>query len=570
MDRSGQSREPETKLSLRERLSSMRALLVQSLLMMESDDEAHILELVGSSVSSLAGQLLGLWVADRGWTGARGPCTDPEVQAHLEAQFAVLGDAGGEVDLLDIRWAAAFPLRSVAGSFGYLVVGAEDRPPASRQFLVRVLAQHGGVALGNVRLHARERSVVADLRAANARLEMAFAAAERAATIHDRLTRVALRGQGTEGIAQVVHELTGYPVVVEDGRGVVVAWAGGEQPRDDPDDPRQHEQFLRRLEAAEAPLRRGDRLMAIAHPRSGVLGVLSLVDPGGRAGPQERVALEHGATVLAVELSRLHSLAETELRLGRDLVEELLSGSADDQVLERARRVGHDLRRAHRVMVVERGGGGNPADGLLRAVQRAQQEMSVVSLVAARHERVVVLVPEGTDWRALCAAIQRTLTEGSCRAGVGTVCTHPTDFARSYREARLALQVFAVVGGPERAIAFEDLGVYGLFLDIADPAAVHGLVREWLGALLDYDEANDYELVKTLSCYLEAGGGYDRTAAALSVHRSTLKYRLRRIREISAHDLSDPRTRFNLQLATRAWQAGEALRATADEDHAFA
>jgi DNA-binding PucR family transcriptional regulator len=56
-----------------------------------------------------------------------------------------------------------------------------------------------------------------------------------------------------------------------------------------------------------------------------------------------------------------------------------------------------------------------------------------------------------------------------------------------------------------------------------------------------------------LRTYLERGGSYDATAAALSMHRSTLKYRLQRIKEISGHDLSDADTRFNLQLATRAW-----------------
>ncbi|MGZ6979869.1 MAG: hypothetical protein ACXVJW_17300 [Acidimicrobiia bacterium] len=36
------------------------------------------------------------------------------------------------------------------------------------------------------------------------------------------------------------------------------------------------------------------------------------------------------------------------------------------------------------------------------------------------------------------------------------------------------------------------------------------------------------------------------------------------MREISGHDLSDPDTLFNLQLATRAWQTLEALRAGGD------
>ena len=46
------------------------------------------------------------------------------------------------------------------------------------------------------------------------------------------------------------------------------------------------------------------------------------------------------------------------------------------------------------------------------------------------------------------------------------------------------------------------------------------------------------------------------------MHRNTLKYRLQRIRQITGHDLSDPETCFNLQLATRAWQTITALRTT--------
>jgi DNA-binding PucR family transcriptional regulator len=44
------------------------------------------------------------------------------------------------------------------------------------------------------------------------------------------------------------------------------------------------------------------------------------------------------------------------------------------------------------------------------------------------------------------------------------------------------------------------------------------------------------------------------------VHRSTLKYRLQRIRELTGFELGDPETLFNLQLATRAWMTLQALR----------
>src|SRR5207249_2613187 len=113
-------------------------------------------------------------------------------------------------------------------------------------------------------------------------------------------------------------------------------------------------------------------------------GVLALIDPAGRSGEQELVALEQGATVLAMELARLQSLAEAELRLRRDLVEELLAGTDEESALGRARALGYDLERSHRVVVVE--GLARTADESLffHAVRRAARDLGVGTLLVAR------------------------------------------------------------------------------------------------------------------------------------------------------------------------------------------
>jgi DNA-binding PucR family transcriptional regulator len=79
-------------------------------------------------------------------------------------------------------------------------------------------------------------------------------------------------------------------------------------------------------------------------------------------------------------------------------------------------------------------------------------------------------------------------------------------------------------------------------------------VRQWLGALIDYDEAKNSDLVHTLCQYLECGGNYDESANALHVHRSTLRYRLGRIADLTGFDLRNVDTRFNLHAATRVWR----------------
>ncbi|MFL6052062.1 MAG: PucR family transcriptional regulator, partial [Actinoallomurus sp.] len=176
-----------------------------------------------------------------------------------------------------------------------------------------------------------------------------------------------------------------------------------------------------------------------------------------------------------------------------------------------------------------------------------------------------VLADADRSWPRLQAAIRRRLGGAPCRLGVGGRYESPADFSRSYHEARLALRLQGAGKDEGRITEFDRLGVYRLFAEIEDQTGVERFVREWLGALLDYDRNRRSELVMTLSRYLECGRRYQATTAALAIHRSTLKYRIQRIREISGHDLGDPDICFNIQLAARAWHTLQALRA--DHDH---
>ncbi len=77
-------------------------------------------------------------------------------------------------------------------------------------------------------------------------------------------------------------------------------------------------------------------------------------------------------------------------------------------------------------------------------------------------------------------------------------------------------------------------------------------IRDWLGALLDYDVEHRSDLVKTLSVYLDRGADYDSGARVLAIHRSTLRYRVQRIRQVAGLDLGDACVWLNLHAATRA------------------
>jgi DNA-binding PucR family transcriptional regulator len=101
--------------------------------------------------------------------------------------------------------------------------------------------------------------------------------------------------------------------------------------------------------------------------------------------------------------------------------------------------------------------------------------------------------------------------------------------------------------------------VLRLLGQVADPASLRELVTSWLDTLLRHDARRGSEYVETLAVYLECGGNHEQAAKTLIVHRSTLKYRLRRIHEISGYDLADHDIRFHLELAARAWRTLQTL-----------
>ncbi|MCU1524088.1 MAG: transcriptional regulator, partial [Microbacteriaceae bacterium] len=123
----------------------------------------------------------------------------------------------------------------------------------------------------------------------------------------------------------------------------------------------------------------------------------------------------------------------------------------------------------------------------------------------------------------------------------------------SFAEAQRALQVRSRLHEPDGVTVHDDLGLDRILDGSNGGVEIEGFVRQWLGPLLEYDRQKQSEFVTTLAAYLDAGGNYDATATALMIHRSTLRYRLTRIRELCGRDFSDPDVRLNLHVAVRAW-----------------
>lgn len=493
---------------------------------------------------------------DGGFVGFPGSQPEhPEIERHLRES-----GCDGQLDVQGGRWGWGLPLRHQSSVLGCLVLSAVGAPPENHMLLLKILAQQAGAALASVAMHERDIGFAGQLAKANAHLEetnrelaTTVLRLQRQSNMHEVLSAATAAGRGEQGIADALYDLTALPVGLEDRFGNLRCWAGPGRPDPYPKQTTgERELLLREMAGWNGPGRIRGRVLTLVQPRAEILGVLALYDPDNTATEDSLFALRYGTTVLALELSHERSVAQIELNLRRELVDDLLAGTDRDGAYARADVLGHDLRCPHYVVVVQSAGRAESA--LATAAARAATLLRL-NYLQGRHGGLVVLLTEGRpDPRALHHAISEVLDHTRTVIGIGTRCEVPDDLPQSFIEARRALNIRLRSANPEGAAAFDELGFYRLIDAAHDGSTVEGFVREWLGTLLDYDESKKSELVQTLSDYLECGGNYDESATALHIHRSTLRYRLARIADLTGYDLRKVDTRFNLHAATRAWR----------------
>jgi sugar diacid utilization regulator len=462
-------------------------------------------------------------------------------------ELAREADYDGQVQIPCRTWGWALGLRSQNMLAGCMVVSAANKPARQQFLLLTTLAQQTAAALASADMHHRDT-------VANQTLATKVERLQEQTNVHEVLSAALAAGLTEQGIADTLHQLTALSVVLEDRFGNLRCWAGPGRPECYPKPTSdQRETFLHQLATHGGPMRIQNRMTTLVQPRAEILGVLALIDPQQHVTNNQLFALRYGSTVLGLELSHQRHVAEIELDVRRELVDDLLAGTEEDSAYARAEALGHDLRRPHYVVVMQTTAG--HAEISLAAAAGPAATALHLNYLQGRHARLVVLLTDGRpEPRALYRALTRHLGARMALIGIGSRCEVPRDIPQSFADARRALAIRLHSATPQGASAYDELGFYRLIYAAHRGGAVEDYVREWLGALLDYDHNKNSELVSTLAEYFEHGGNYNKSAAALHIHRSTLRYRLDRIRQLTNYDLSDVDTRFNLHAATRAWR----------------
>jgi sugar diacid utilization regulator len=516
----------------------------------------------------------------------------PSSRAFRTQRPVVLVDIQADVTCLEWEVVAAaqgyrsilsLPLVASEGSLGVLNCYTRQRRvfAADEVVLMETIANQAALAIESSGLRDRVAAQVAALAQRVELLQEEHRIVQRGEDVHRDLMRLLLAGESVERITRELADAIRSDVLVEDAAGHPLGVAVA--PEHVELIPGPGERQTPRVEALLQRARAGLRAVEVvgSDERAGLVAPVVLDDelagrvwafnaPGG-FGPFERRALERGAMVVALAVSKLRTAQEVEWRLSREFLDDLLAADTrgdPDSTLTRALQLGLELAAPYTLLVVRPDPGddgsvarltGNAARqqrSLLTQVQRVVNATGIGdgALVAARGEGVILLWPQ-RDTQPEAADLAETLRAqirpyfGSVSVGIGPPCHKVTEYGDAYRLADGALDLVQRAGQRDRVVALADLGIYRLLLQVKRPEELIDFMHGVLQPLYEYDGKRDTTLVETLRAFLRHGFSAAATAEALIVHPNTISYRLRRIEELLGVNCHDPEALLQFQFA---------------------
>jgi DNA-binding PucR family transcriptional regulator len=161
--------------------------------------------------------------------------------------------------------------------------------------------------------------------------------------------------------------------------------------------------------------------------------------------------------------------------------------------------------------------------------------------VTGVHEGLVVLRPR-FGLGELCQQLAH-LALG--RVGVSEEYGNLEQTATALRQARLA----CAAGTPRTTdlVRFDQAPVAVLL--VSAPDAAESTARRILGPVLDLPDDDRAVIIDTVRIWLASAGSTSEAATRLHLHRNTVRYRLRRLEELTHRSLADPLDLADLHVA---------------------
>ncbi len=300
----------------------------------------------------------------------------------------------------------------------------------------------------------------------------------------------------------------------------------------------------------------------------------------GRWPDERQEAAAELATLLSLYRARLTESRRVERRLAAELVRPLLADGGETEIRAGLLACGLSEQDTFVVVALSLTGAGTAAEVAIAVAEEIARPLPVRAAVAGTDgstggggpagpggaaggsptggEVIAVFAVEPdaaagvTDGVAAAVqALRPGLAGMRLAAGVSDPVTGSAGLHGAVEEARYAHRLATARSGRTSLVSGAELASHHVLLASVAPEVRRSFHRRLLGPLLDYDRAHHANLVRTLDTFLSYSGSWTRCAEELHVHVNTLRYRIRRIEQLTNRDLTRLDHRVDLLLALR-------------------
>jgi purine catabolism regulator len=408
--------------------------------------------------------------------------------------------------------------------------------------------------------------------------------------LYRRLSEMSREGQGLRAMTEIMSQLTGKIVVVQDKRLDIQAIS---QPINSPGDHdalinlltnRDHlpSQLRNRKAAAKANQNHWQQVFPLDGNSEQQLGrLISPIVSGDRARGYvsvvgladeldllDTLTVEHGAAACALEMAKAKAISEAKKGLRGDFLEGLLAGNLPEEEISRlTSRLDHDTTRPHAILTLA-WAGDDTAPSLRRLetslnwVLTSHNRPVLVHLYGGNHICVFQGLADNDSedmgsalelLRRLREQIEAEFPNARLITGMSGPAATIEEWPTVYRQAAQAMRLAARLN-LDHVVDYNSLGIYQLLTKLENIPAVQAFCDEVIGPLANYDQKHRSSLVQTLEAYFDHHANISQTAESLFIHRNTLLYRLERIQELTGQNLNKADMRLAMHLSLKFWQ----------------
>lgn len=196
-------------------------------------------------------------------------------------------------------------------------------------------------------------------------------------------------------------------------------------------------------------------------------------------------------------------------------------------------------------------GGGPEQAALNQAGLQLRRQFPNLYHLAFDHQLLVLFVDLQQPVEELCAQLSAFAAANGLLCGL-SLPFEQLEGRRHYKaQAVSALELGRRQDTQQTVFPVDQLYPDPLFQAAADSLGAEALWRSDLQALHTYDRENGTAYLQTLGEYLRNGSSYTRAASKLFVDRSTMNYRLAKIRSMMDCDFENPEVAYKLLTAIR-------------------